>query len=61
VVTLRLSADGAAEIRDLQASRRQRMATALTNLSDRERTQLLASVRALRAAFTRVNPQGDNA
>jgi DNA-binding MarR family transcriptional regulator len=61
VVTLRLSEDGAAEIQDLQASRRQRMGTALSNLSDRERTQLLASVRALRAAFTRVNPQGDNA
>jgi DNA-binding MarR family transcriptional regulator len=61
VVTLRLSEDGLAEIRDLQASRRQRMATALSNLSDSERTQLLASVRALRAAFNRVNPQGDNA
>jgi len=61
VVTLRLSNEGAAEIRDLQISRRERMAAALTHLSDLEREQLLASVRALRAAFTRVNSQGDNA
>ena len=61
VVTLRLSKEGAAEIRDLQISRRERMATALNHLSDSEREQLLASVRALRAAFTRVNSQGDNA
>jgi DNA-binding MarR family transcriptional regulator len=60
VVTLRLSDGGAAEIRDLQLSRRQRMATALSRLSDPEREQLLVSVRALRAAFTRVN-QGDTA
>jgi hypothetical protein len=61
VVTLRLSDEGAAEIRELQLSRRQRMAKALTHLSDPEREQLLASVRALRAAFNRVTSQGDNA
>jgi DNA-binding MarR family transcriptional regulator len=61
VVTLRLSDDGAAEIRQLQVSRRERMATALTHLTDPEREQLLASVRALRGAFNRVNSQGDNA
>jgi len=61
VVTLSLSDEGAAEIRQLQVSRRERMATALTHLTDPEREQLLASVRALRAAFNRVNSQGDNA
>jgi DNA-binding MarR family transcriptional regulator len=61
VVTLRLSEEGAAEIRELQLSRRERMATALTHLSGPERKQLLASVRALRAAFNRANSQGDTA
>jgi DNA-binding MarR family transcriptional regulator len=61
VVTLRLSQEGAAEIRELQLSRRERMATALTYLSGPEREQLLASVRALRAAFNRAHSQGDSA
>ena len=61
VVTLRLSDEGAAEVRELQLSRRERMATALTHLSEPEREQLLASVRSLRAAFNRANFQGDNA
>jgi DNA-binding MarR family transcriptional regulator len=61
VVTLRLSDEGAKEIRDLQLSRRERMATALNHLSDSEREQLLASVRALRAAFNRASSQGDTA
>jgi DNA-binding MarR family transcriptional regulator len=61
VVTLRLADEGAAEIRGLQLTRRQRMATALAHLSDGEREQLLASVRALSAAFNRVNHEGDGA
>ena len=61
VVTISLSDEGAGEIRELQHSRRQRMATALTHLTDPEREQLLASVRALRAAFARANSTGDNA
>ena len=61
VVTLRLTDEGAAEVRELQLSRRERMATALTHLSEPEREQLLASVRSLRAAFNRANSQGDNA
>ena len=61
VVTLRLADEGAAEIRELQLTRRQRMATALAHLSDSERQQLLLSVRALRAAFNRVNHEGDRA
>ncbi len=61
VVTLRLAEEGAAEIRELQLTRRQRMATALAHLSDGEREQLLASVRALSAAFNRVNHEGDGA
>jgi DNA-binding MarR family transcriptional regulator len=61
VVTLRLADEGAAEIRELQLTRRQRMATALAHLSDREREQLLSSVRALSAAFNRLNHEGDRA
>jgi DNA-binding MarR family transcriptional regulator len=61
VVTLSLSNEGAVEIRELQLSRRERMATALTHLSEAESEQLLASVRSLRAAFNRANSQGDNA
>jgi DNA-binding MarR family transcriptional regulator len=58
VVTLRLTDDGAAEIRDLNLTRRQRMASALAHLSDLEREQLLVSIHALRAAFERVHQQG---
>ena len=61
VVTLRLSEEGAVEIRELQLSRRERMATALTHLTEPEREQLLASVRALRGAFDRANSPGDPA
>ena len=61
VVTLRLADAGAAEIRQLQLGRRRRMATAVAHLSDGEREQLLASVRALRAAFNRVHHEGDRA
>ena len=61
VVTLSLSDEGAVEIRELHLSRRERMATALTHLSEPESEQLLASVRSLRAAFNRANSQGDNA
>jgi len=55
VVTLRLTEDGAAEIRELNLARRQRMASALAHLSDQEREQLLASIQAVRAAFERAN------
>lgn len=58
VVTLRLTDDGAAEIRELNLARRQRMASALAHLSDAEREQLLASIHAVRAAFERANQQG---
>jgi DNA-binding MarR family transcriptional regulator len=61
VVTLSLSDEGAAEIRELQLSRRERMSTALTHLSEPEREQLLASIRSLRAAFNHANSQGDTA
>jgi DNA-binding MarR family transcriptional regulator len=61
VVTLRLAEEGAAEMRQLQLGRRQRMATAVAHLSDEERERLLASVRALRAAFNRVHHEGDRA
>ena len=61
VVTLRLADDGAAEIHELQVGRRQRVATAIAQLSDAERDQLLSSIRALRAAFDRANHEGDRA
>jgi DNA-binding MarR family transcriptional regulator len=61
VVLLRLAEAGAAEIRQVKVGRRQRVATAVAHLSDGEREQLLASVRALRAAFNRVHHEGDRA
>lgn len=61
VVTLSLAPKGAAEIREVQMSRRQRIASALAHLTDAEREQLLGSVRSLRAAFNRVNHEGDRA
>ena len=61
VVTLRLADDGVAEIRELQAGRRQRLETVIATLSDAERAQLLSSIRALRAAFNRVHSEGDRA
>ena len=61
VVTLRLADKGAAEIREVQLSRRQRIAIALAHLTADESEQLLSSVRALRAAFNRVSTQGDSA
>jgi len=55
VVLVGLTAEGAADLQQIQVERARRMALALDHLSDVERTGLLASIRALRAAFARVN------
>lgn len=59
VVTMRLAEQGAAEMRQLQLGRRQRVTSAVAQLTNAEREQLLASIRALRAAFNRVHHEGD--
>lgn len=58
VVSVHLTDAGRAELQDLHHARRQRMATALTHVAPEQREQLLASIRALRAAFERVNQEG---
>jgi DNA-binding MarR family transcriptional regulator len=58
VVSLHLTPAGADELRQLQASRRQRMATALTHLSESEQLNLLAAIRSLRSAISQLPEQG---
>jgi len=58
VVNLHLTDAGAAELRELQLVRRQRMATALTHLSEPEQARLLVAIRNLRSAFERIHEQG---
>jgi len=58
VVTVGLTESGKAELRELNSSRRQRMAGALAQLDDEQRGHLLDSIRALRAAFERLHAEG---
>lgn len=58
VVSLHLTDAGAAELRHLQAARRQRMAAALTHLSEVEQSTLLTAIRSLRLALTHLPEQG---
>ena len=58
VVLVTLTERGLGELSELQATRRRRMAAALARLSEEELVQLLASTRALRAAFTSLDNQG---
>ncbi len=58
VVTVSLTDAGAAELQELNSSRRARMASALTHLDDAQRRQLLDSMRTLRAAFERMHTEG---
>lgn len=58
VVTVSLTEAGAAELRELNSSRRTRMASALTHLDDEQRRVLLNSMRTLRAAFERMHLEG---
>ena len=58
VVTVHLTASGSAELQDLNQARRLRMAAALQHVTPAQRRQLLASIRALRAAFARINQEG---
>lgn len=57
VVLVGLTADGEADLQQIQVERARRMALALDHLSDVERAELLSSIRALRAAFARVNQE----
>ena len=58
VVILSLTEAGAAELLELNSSRRRRMASALTHLDEKQRSQLLHSMQALRAAFERMHAEG---
>jgi DNA-binding MarR family transcriptional regulator len=61
VVLVTLTDAGDAELQTLQLARRQRMAAAISHLSEPERAQLLSSIRSLRGAFERVDLEGDPA
>ena len=61
VVLVRLTAVGEADLHQIQVERGRRMVLAVEHLSEAERSALLSSIRALRAAFARVNQeQGAN-
>jgi DNA-binding MarR family transcriptional regulator len=58
VVLANLTDAGLAELEELHALRRQRMASAINKLTDAERAKLLSSLQSLRAAFERVEREG---
>jgi DNA-binding MarR family transcriptional regulator len=55
VVLVGLTDEGVAELQTLHLARRERMAAAISHLSEAERTELLSSIRSLRGAFERVD------
>jgi len=59
VVLVRLTEGGFAELRDLQAARRERLGTAIQHMTEAEQLGLLASIRSLRTAFERISQEGD--
>jgi DNA-binding MarR family transcriptional regulator len=61
VVLVRLTDGGVAELQTLHLARRERMAAAISHLSETERARLLSSLRSLRGAFERVDQPGDHA
>jgi DNA-binding MarR family transcriptional regulator len=61
VVLVSLTDEGGAELQTLNLVRRQRMAAAISNLTEGERAQLLSSIRSLRGAFERVDREGASA
>jgi DNA-binding MarR family transcriptional regulator len=61
VVFVTLTDAGSAELETLQLARRQRMAAAISHLTEPERAQLLSSIRSLRGAFERVDLEGASA
>jgi hypothetical protein len=54
-----LTEGGFAELRDLQAARRERLGTAIQHMTEAEQLGLLASIRSLRTAFERISQEGD--
>jgi DNA-binding MarR family transcriptional regulator len=58
VVNVSLTRAGIEELSGLQAARRKRIIAALANLTTEEASQLLESIRILRAAFERLDEQG---
>jgi DNA-binding MarR family transcriptional regulator len=61
VVLVRLTDGGVAELQTLHLARRERMAAAISHLSETERARLLSSLRSLRGAFERVDQPGGHA
>ena len=59
LVLVRLTDEGLAELRELQAVRRQRLRTAIKRLTEPEQVALLASIRSLRSALSHLNAQGE--
>jgi DNA-binding MarR family transcriptional regulator len=59
LVLVRLTEGGIAELRELQAARRQRLDAAIRHLTEAEQLGLLASIRSLRSAFERVSQEGE--
>lgn len=58
VVLVSLTDDGISELQTLHLARRERMAAAISHLSQAQRATLLTSIRSLRAAFERVDREG---
>lgn len=61
VVLVSLTDGGIAELQTLHLARRERMAAAISHLSETERAGLLSSIRSLRGAFERVDGEGEHA
>ena len=59
LVRVRLTDAGLAELRELQAVRRQRLGAAIQQLTGAEQVALLASIRSLRSALSHLNAQGE--
>ena len=59
LVRVRLTDAGLAELRELQAVRRQRLGAAIAHLTDDEQVALLASIRSLRSALSNLTTQGE--
>ena len=58
VVNVRLTEQGSSQLQELHLLRRQRLATALDQLSASEQEAILDAIRSLRAAFARTHIEG---
>jgi DNA-binding MarR family transcriptional regulator len=61
VVRVNLTDAGGAELRTLHSARRQRLAAAISDLTEVERAQLLTSIQSLRRALERIDLEGASA